>query len=101
LASGGLAVQAQSAGKLKGKVLDNRGTPIIHTRIVIRNTQKRSMVAANDYTGEYEVDLPPGTYTVKIEARPGFGKFIRKRVVVRAGKITILDIVPESRIYAG
>lgn len=96
-----VAAHGQSAGKLKGRVLDNRQRPIIATTIVVFNAQNKFIVSANDDTGEYEIQLPAGTYTVKVEARPGFARFTRRAVVIHAGKTKVLNIFPEARIYAG
>ena len=101
LASCGIAADGQGTGKLKGKVLDNRLRPIIATTISVFNTQNKFTVSANDDTGLYEIELPSGTYTVRIDARPGFARFTRRGVVIRSGKTKVLNIFPEARIYAG
>src|SRR5262249_45105894 len=45
------SVIGQNAGKLKGKVLDNRHRPIIASTIMVFNAQNKFTVAANDDTG--------------------------------------------------
>ncbi len=51
-------------GTIKGRLLDStNATPLIGATITVEGTE---YIAKSDFDGNYELQLPPGTYTVKI-----------------------------------
>jgi hypothetical protein len=92
LAVNAVAQQASSggAGKLAGMVTDPVGVYVSGARVVIKGKRlKRELWSEND--GTYSVDLPPGTYSVRV-THPGFVP-VRKRVRITGEAITKLDVL--------
>ena len=74
------------AGQLRGTVRSYRGRPLDATLTV----DPGATSARTDSEGDFEVDLPPGLYTVKIESR-GFKAQIRE-VAIEQNGVTILNV---------
>ena len=93
------AASAHDFGRLQGKVTDNLGAPIRGTLISVKGPKGKFNVRADDDTGDYSLKLPAGKYRVFVRERPGFAAYKRANVRVVSGKSSVLNIVPESRIY--
>jgi hypothetical protein len=86
-----VAKQSPSSGngKLSGMVSDPLGVEVPSARIFIKGKRlKRELWPGDD--GTYSVDLPPGTYNVRV-THPGFVP-VRKRVRVARDVVTKLDV---------
>ena len=92
-----VAASAQEyRGQIGGKILDPSGAVIPGAQITVTNlaTNSTSTLLAND-SGSYTVlYLPPGRYTVTVEAT-GFKKLNRQGLEVRVGDQIQLDLTLE------
>ncbi len=82
----GPEVSAQSGnGSLRGKIVDEQGAAMPGATVTASSPQALTpVVAVTDGTGEYRLaNLPPGTYTLKVELA-GFSIVIREGIVLRA-----------------
>ncbi|MBI5662134.1 MULTISPECIES: TonB-dependent receptor [Ignavibacterium] len=83
-----LASQAQTTGKISGKVLDAQGEPVVGANIIIEGT---TMGAAADPEGYfYIINVPSGLYKVKASAI-GYTSQITENVQVISGLTTRID----------
>ncbi len=83
-----------ATGGIKGKVVDEKGKPLIAANVIIKGTNKG---ASTDYEGRFVIrGLSAGTYQVKV-SYVGY-KSITKPVKVIAGKLIFIEfrLVPES-----
>ena len=79
-------VSAQSGnGSLRGKIVDEQGAAMPGATVTASSPQALTpVVAVTDDTGEYRLaNLPPGTYTLKVELA-GFSVVIRDGILLRA-----------------
>ena len=76
-------------GKIKGRVTDEDGQPIVGANVVEVATFKG---AVTDFDGNFELVLPPGEYTIRISFVSFQTQEITK-VVVEPGKTTPLPVV--------
>lgn len=86
------AQQAPSSGngRLAGMVSDPLGVYVPGARVVIEGKRlKRKLWSGND--GTYTVELPAGTYSVRL-AHPGFVS-VRKRVRITRDAVTKLEVL--------
>ena len=90
------AASAQQ-GIIKGKVTDaTTGDEIIGANVVIEGT---SIGASSNLSGDYQFSVAPGTYTIKT-SYIGYKPFQKAGVVVKAGEVTLLNIVIAEDIEA-
>ncbi len=86
-----VAALAQSTvdGAINGVVKDPQGAIVPNATVAVRNVEtNKEGTATTDSEGRFRVvQLPPGNYTVTINAA-GFGTFTQERVVVEVGNIT-------------
>jgi hypothetical protein len=89
------AVRAQVQainGSVRGRVLDQTGSPLAEAAVTIENAQtgfSRSLTTSED--GYYVVpNLPLGTYSVRIE-KNGFDTERHTRIVLEAGTEAVID----------
>ena len=88
-----LSIQTQSAGTLKGRVIDIAGMPIPKVRITVKSSTDTFNVTSNE-DGYYEIDLPAGSYQIGSDKLPGFATTRRGGVRVEPSKIVEVNIVP-------
>ena len=76
--------KAPAAGKgaIYGKLLDGTGQPALEAQITVVQTGE---LVVTDFDGHYEIDLPPGTYTLSIFL-PTHDKLILSNVEVKEGQ---------------
>ncbi|MGQ0552399.1 MAG: carboxypeptidase regulatory-like domain-containing protein [Planctomycetota bacterium] len=89
-------VDVQPAGSIKGRVLDERGSPVADLGVWAADAQGQWMSALSevmpDATGGYAVhDLLPGTWTLAFRGQ-GAAFTLVPGVSVQAGQITPLDV---------
>jgi hypothetical protein len=85
--------QTSANGAIRGYVRDPTGAVLPETAItVISSTAPTPFTVVSDKEGYYRLlELPPGEYELSAE-RPGFAKFTRAGIVVRAGLNLAVDI---------
>ena len=91
------SAESQSMATVKGTVMDSNGAVIVlpePTIIFKRNDEIRRVVV--DESGDYEITLPPGVYTVATEI-PGFYPFRRAEFCLLPGSDVIINLVPTPR----
>jgi hypothetical protein len=85
-----LSARAQNAGTLRGTVTDPSASVVQGTSVQVQgNGITRS--AKSDAQGKYTLALPPGTYSVRADAK-GFVTFTSPVVTISNGQATALDI---------
>lgn len=90
-----IAAQAPSPaprtqGLVTGAVVDNRGAVIRGAKVSFQSGKRTVTVTASDI-GRYEVELPPGTYTVSTDQR-GLCPVRRSDVRIREGATVALNL---------
>jgi outer membrane receptor protein involved in Fe transport len=94
LASGSAFSQTLATGSLEGSVTDTNGAavPGVEVRVTSPNLISPQTTTTND-EGRFRIlNLPPGRYTVTVEAAKGFGKFERTDVEINLSKTSSLDV---------
>ncbi|MCI0708065.1 MAG: TonB-dependent receptor [Ignavibacteriae bacterium] len=93
------SVHADTKGKLAGRIVDQRGDPIIGANVLFIGT---TIGAATDLEGYYAViNIPPGSYEVRMSSL-GYQTKIIQNVRISAGQTTTLDeTLPEQTIELG
>ncbi len=87
-------INAQTSGKLAGKVLDEDGNPLIAANITLENTM---MGAATDVDGYYSIiNVRAGYYNVRVQYI-GYQTKVIQKVKINPDQTTKLDVtlVPE------
>lgn len=81
---------AGTSGKIAGKVIDKEtGEPLIGANVLIVGS---SMGAASDIEGDYYIiNVPPGTYELKV-SMIGYNSKIISNVVVNTDRTTTIDL---------
>src|SRR6185437_11717863 len=89
-----VAMRAQSTtGVLGGTVYDPQHAVVPNARVVaLNNATNAEFIGYSDRSGNYALNLSPGTYTVDITAS-AFAAFTADHVVVELGQRTPLDTV--------
>ncbi len=87
-----LCFSQQRPGAIKGTVTDQLDSLVVNATIVIKDVQGQERTIVTDSSGSYEFRLlPPGNYVLKVSA-VGFTVREEKKVVVKAGAATTLDL---------
>src|SRR5690242_16985684 len=92
----GAAMAQEFRGAIAGRVTEANGAAIASAQVTITNTATNSATnVATDDSGEYRaLYLPPGPYTLTVEAK-GFKKAIRRGIEVRVGDKLELNVAME------
>ena len=76
-------------GRVEGTVIDAKtGEPMIEAQVTVLETKKKVLT---DIDGNYQLSLPPGTYSLRVWAEMKAGRRISS-VVVEKGKTTRIDV---------
>jgi hypothetical protein len=88
-----IAVQAQVAGELRGRVLDPSGGGVANARIDLTEASTNlTQVTAATSPGDFVfTHLHPGLYTIGVTA-PGFERLVRNGVNVVTGQTATVDV---------
>src|SRR5262245_53038725 len=89
-----VSAQTATTGTLEGTVADANGAVVPGATVrVISPNLIRAQTAVSDSQGRYRfANLPPGKYTVSVEAVSGFAKFEKANVEVNLSKTSTVDI---------
>lgn len=92
-ATGALA-QSATTGSIEGTVLDVNGAAVPGVTVNVTSPNLiRSQSATTNEIGVYRIpNLPPGRYTVTVEAAKGFGQFTQENVEVNLSKTSTVAI---------
>ena len=94
LFAGSVFAQSSTTGSIEGTVADQTGAavPGIAVRVTSPNLIS-AQTATTDESGRYRLsNLPPGRYTVVVEAEKGFDKFERADVEVNLSRTSTVEI---------
>lgn len=94
LFAGSVFAQTASTGSIEGTVTDQTGAAVPGIAVKVTSPNLISaQTATTDDSGRYRIlNLPPGRYTVTIEAEKGFGKFERPDVEVNLSRNSTVEI---------
>ena len=81
---------AQRAGRVAGIVIDVNEARIVGASIRIQNAEFRKVVRS-DTEGQFELEVPPGTYQLTVE-KSGFKRFHLPAFRVGAGTNELVNI---------
>ena len=88
-----------TSGVLFGKVTDAETGEPVSAAITFPGTMIQQ-VSTDQISGSFDVDLPPGEYTVLV-SNPDYYSQTKKTVIIKAGKRTLLDFNLEARPKVG
>ena len=89
-----LFAQTKLKGNVKGKVVDEKGQPLLSANIIVVGT---SIGTSTNFEGKYKIkNLPAGTYKIKVSF-VGYKSSVKKIKVI-AGKTSLVNfkLYPES-----
>ena len=85
-------------GKIQGVLLDINDARIVGARVIIENGKlKRELTSADE--GNFEIELPAGSYQIRVEAN-GFRKFELSPFKVKAGVTEMINIHMEVAVIS-
>lgn len=91
-------LDAQTSGKLSGRVLDNEGSPLVGANVLIEET---TLGAATDFEGYYVIiNVRAGTYKVRI-GYLGYKSQVSENVRISPDKTTSLDATLSPEVIEG
>src|SRR5882724_1037629 len=93
-----LFVRIQATGKIKGIVLDPNEARIPAVTILIEGGHVTRRLTTNDL-GEYESEVPAGTYHIKADL-PNYFPFQRAAIRVESGKTVTINVAPAQRVLS-
>src|SRR5215813_4532077 len=90
----GVFGQTATTGTIEGLVTDTAGAVVPGATVKVSSPNLiRAQTATSDSQGRYRLaNLPPGKYTVMVEAVSGFAKFEQADVEVNLSKTSTLDV---------
>src|SRR5262245_44364071 len=91
---GSLFAQTSTTGSIEGSVTDQAGAAVPGISVKVSSANLISaQTATTDQSGRYRIlNLPPGKYTVTVEADKGFAKFERSDVEVNLSRNSSVEI---------
>lgn len=91
---GGVSAQTSTTGSVEGTVTDSNGAVVPNATVVLSGPNLvRPQTVTSDENGTYRfLQVPPGRYSVKIEAAGGFDTFEQTNVEVNLSKSTSVNI---------
>ncbi|HEY3579930.1 MAG TPA: TonB-dependent receptor [Pyrinomonadaceae bacterium] len=94
LFAGSAVAQTSTTGSIEGTVTDSAGAAVPGIAVRVSGTNLISaQTATTDSNGRYKVlNLPPGRYTVAVEADKGFAKFEKNEVEVNLSRTTSVEV---------
>ena len=86
--------QTSTTGGIAGIVKDSSGAAIPNAKITLNSPNlMRPQSAVTGPDGSYKIlNLPPGNYSLSVDAGQGFAKFERNNIVVNLGRSNTADI---------
>ncbi len=88
-------LSAQARGKLQGKIVDTDNDPLIGANVLLLET---NIGAATDLDGNYFIlNVPPGTYDVRVSSI-GYQTKVIREVIVSANQTTTLNVTLDDDI---
>src|SRR6267142_3643583 len=94
LFTGSVFAQSATTGSIEGTVTDTNGAPVpgVTVKVTSPNLISPQETISNE-SGNYHIgNLPPGRYTVLVEAAKGFGEFKKTEVEVNLSKNSAVEI---------
>jgi hypothetical protein len=94
LSAGSVLAQTASTGSIEGTITDQNGAAVPGITVKVTSTNLISpQTATTDDSGRYRIpNVPPGRYTVTVEAEKEFGKFERPEVEVSLSRTSPVEI---------
>ena len=94
LFAGSVFAQTSTTGSIEGSVSDSTGAAVPGIAVKVTSTNLISaQTATTDEGGRFRLlNLPPGKYTVTVEAEKGFAKFERSDLEVNLSRNTSVEI---------
>jgi len=98
-----VAAQSSTTGSVEGVVTDSNGAVVPNASVVLSGPGLlRPQTAAADSNGNYRfLQVPPGKYSVKVDATSGFDVFEQTNVEVNLSKSTQVNIVLAAKGVTG
>jgi outer membrane receptor protein involved in Fe transport len=85
-----ICAQAADMATLRGIVHDPQHRPLPGAQVVVRGSPAFSKTVVSDMNGEFQIDMPEGSYTVAVSAQ-GF-RALEQQVAVSEGKAPVLHL---------
>ncbi len=94
LFAGSVFAQSSTTGSIEGSVTDSTGAAVPGIAVKVTSPNLISaQTATTDDSGRYRIlNLPPGKYSVVVEAEKGFAKFERSEVEVNLSRTSAVEI---------
>jgi hypothetical protein len=94
LFAGSALAQTSTTGSIEGTVTDSAGAAVPGIAVKVSGSNLIApQTSTTDGSGRYKVqNVPPGKYSVTIEADKGFAKFERNEVEVNLSKTSSVDV---------
>jgi outer membrane receptor protein involved in Fe transport len=94
LFTGSVFAQTSTTGSIEGTATDSTGAAVPGITVTVTSPNLiTAQSATTDDTGRFRIaNLPPGKYTVIVEATKGFAKFERSEVSVNLSRTSSVDV---------
>ncbi|MCE4612731.1 MAG: CehA/McbA family metallohydrolase [Desulfurococcales archaeon] len=90
-----MEIKGESGGTIRG-VVTAGGAPVPNPVIMVFKDEKPYCWGIGDENGNYEITLPPGSYTLQATAK-GFGLSSTKSITLEVGSIVTVDFTDVTR----